>query len=79
MYRKEIECRLDTNMSFIPFLGVYLSDVALSQEARSLAQKKKANPLYDTYTLLEAITIRHRLEKMHSVDDDKDRECGMRM
>ncbi len=72
VYRKEIELRMTTSTCFIPFLGVYLSDMAMSQEARSLAQSRQPrhNPLYDTYTILEPITIRHKLERLRSTEDN---------
>lgn len=73
-YRKDLEPKLMSNSSFIPFLGVYLSDVAMYQEARSMARRmekgserrRSSNALYDTYTLLEPITIRHRLQRLRS-------------
>lgn len=78
-YRKELQSKMASNSCFIPFLGVYLSDAAMSQEASSMAQaqrfgspqrdrRKSSNTLYDTYAILEPITIRHRLEKLRSLN-----------
>lgn len=76
VYRKELEPKLSSNSSFIPFLGVFLTDVALSQEAHSMKragrkdERQSSSALYETYTLLEPITIRHKLERLRSMSHD---------
>ena len=89
VYRKELEPKIDSNYPFIPFLGVFLTDVALSQEASSMskrarskmsvvtqsehernrntASRRSSTALYETYTILEPITMRNRLEKLRSM------------
>lgn len=89
-YRKELDPKIDSTSPFIPFLGVFLTDVALSQEAFSLAKrtrmkrstysekgqglnaKRSSNNLYETYTILEPITIRNRLEKLRNSSREKE-------
>ena len=62
----------------IPFLGIFLTTVALSQEAEGLteaassrerldSQRKRKNSLYENYVILEAVTVRKRLEKLRSM------------
>ena len=78
LYRDEIDNRLKTQAPLIPFLGVFLTTVALSQEAEGLAraassrerldsQKRRRDSLYENYVILEAITVRKRLQKLRSL------------
>ena len=77
-YREEIERRVQTQSPLIPFLGVFLTTVALSQEADNLAEvassrerldshKRRRDSLYENYVILEAVTVRKRLEKLRSL------------
>ena len=70
-YRDEIKQKLDTNSPCIPFLGVFLTTVALSQEANTLIEDKglerrRTSSFYEAYHILEAITVRNKLNRLRS-------------
>ena len=80
-YNQEIEHNLKNTVSFIPFLGIFLTTTAFYQTAKSKAVEKRSKSIafrssklaperklsmemYETYHLLEAITVRERLNKL---------------
>lgn len=77
-YRDEVDRKLDSNSPFVPFLGVFLTTTAFFQassdlhgRARSATTLKSAvlerqltTDMHETYHLLEAITVRERLDKL---------------
>ena len=75
LYRKELSKQTSTSSTCIIFLGVFLSHVVRYEAYHKLRhkrnsphsspalQQKKAS-LYETFTVLEAITVRQRLESL---------------
>ena len=75
----------------IPFLGIFLTTVALSQEAdnmlevansrESLSSKKRRDSLYENYVILEAVTVRKKLEKLRrqSLESESLKYLSMRV
>ena len=76
LYREEVTQKLQTQSPLIPFLGIFLTTVALSQEAdnlvevaslssrESVSSQKRRDSLYENYVILEAVTVRKKLEKL---------------
>ena len=72
LYREVTTRKLQTQSPLIPFLGIFLTTVALSQEAdnlvvsskESLSSQKRRDSLYENYVILEAVTVRKKLEKL---------------
>jgi hypothetical protein len=76
----------------IPFLGIFLTTVALSQEAdnlvemansrESLSSQKRRDSLYENYVILEAVTMRKKLEKLRrkqSLESELCERLGVRV
>ena len=63
LYHKDLKQTLAANISCVPFLGTFLTTV-VQQDSYSQMTPKKQSALLDTYTVLDAITVRHRLEKL---------------
>jgi hypothetical protein len=92
-YRKEVEQKLDTSSPFIPFLGVFLTTTAYHQTASQAKQRASSvvsfvsgggkveenAHMYETYHLLEAITVRQRLDKLRQDSFAQDGEEGGRL
>ena len=72
-YRVELERLLQDNASLVPFLGVFLTTVALQQQAQGMINSKlketlrRNSTLCDDYVHLEAITVRNRLQRLRSI------------
>lgn len=80
VYREELDQKIRSNSPFVPFLGVFLTTTAFVQAASSSrlknslssmslisSERKKSSEnekIYETYHLLEAITVRERLDKL---------------
>ena len=63
LYHKDLQQTLAANIPCMPFLGTFLTTV-VQQDSYSQMTPKKQSALLETYTVLDAITVRHRLEKM---------------
>lgn len=63
LYHKDLKQTLAANIPCMPFLGTFLTTV-VQQDSYSQMTPKKQSALLDTYTVLDAITVRHRLEKL---------------
>lgn len=70
LYRKDLDSQLASNVPSIPFLGVFLTQV-VQQESYNVMKSKENIPdkrkpsVYETYSILDAITVRNTLEKMN--------------
>lgn len=80
VYREEISEKLRKNKHFIPFLGIFLTTTAFSLSAAEVHRKSgvsaskehldvdqrrmSTDSMYETYHLLEAITVREKLDKL---------------
>ena len=90
-YRQEVDSKLSSNTSFVPFLGVFLTTTAFQQTAATRgsrfesrhgsapysSEKKVAaeqGQIYETYHLLEPITVRERLDKLRGASFDHHNE-----
>lgn len=63
LYYQDLKQTLAANIPCVPFLGTFLTTV-VQQDSYSQMTPKKQSALLDTYTVLDAITVRHRLEKL---------------
>ena len=63
LYHKDLQQTLAANIPCIPFLGTFLTTV-VQQDSYNQITPKKQSALLETYTVLDAITVRHRLEKL---------------
>ena len=63
LYHKDLQQTLAANIPCIPFLGTFLTTV-VQQDSYNQIIPKKQSALLETYTVLDAITVRHRLEKL---------------
>ncbi len=71
-YRCELQRQLATGSPCIPFLGAFLTTIVQKESYDQIKSKRSVDTNCESmYTVLEAITVRHRLEKLthgHSFD-----------
>lgn len=64
-YRAELQQHLTLGSSCIPFLGAFLTTVVQQESYDKIRSKRPVDANCESmYTVLEAITVRHRLEKL---------------
>ena len=63
LYHKDLQQTLAANIPCIPFLGTFLTTV-VQQDSYNQMTPKKQSALLETSTVLDAITVRPRLEKL---------------
>lgn len=71
LYHQDLEHTLAANIPCIPFLGIFLTVVVqhdsytqMSSKNMSSKNMRRQSTLLETYTILDAITVRNRLEKL---------------
>jgi len=66
LYHQDLEQTLAANIPCIPFLGIFLTVVVQHDSYTQMSSKnmRRQSTLLETYTILDAITVRNRLEKL---------------
>ena len=69
-YCRELHQQLSTNTPFIPFLGVFLTQIVQRESYEKMRPKEenihRQATIFETYTILDAITARNKLDSfMH--------------
>ena len=74
LYHQDLEQTLAANTPCIPFLGIFLTVVVQHDSYAQMSSKKmrRQSTLLETYTILDAITVRNTLEKLRQCSSSID-------